>query len=370
MAARPEPSEAARAWVAAYRRERERRPLDDAVVVETPSGLSHADIHAIIVDRGLSPRFFDMLADFVRPERGVYFDALHGAHATQRGVRRFLAEVMSEAADTRFEAVFPPQLFTDAHGSVSVEEWEAFPPGATAPALKGISIRRLSGPWIDYAADYYDTMPLRRAAAKAGRALPEWPREAPDVWDDRPSAPLSAAARDWLARRRAVRAAGGWDVTRTVEEPSGLSARDMHAIMNDRSTERDFDVICDLMHPTEALYVDPIFGTFRGQARIRGWLTDIMGKVGKATYVAQGAALLADGVSFQEWRQVAPLPGGGEIVMSRGASVRRFADGWMTYAADYFDTAPMYDPEVQAASKAAGSTVTAEDVLRYLKPSS
>jgi hypothetical protein len=164
-----------------------------------------------------------------------------------------------------------------------------------------------------------------------------------------------------------LRAGGGWDVATTVDQASGLSIRDMHAIMNDRSTERDFDVICDLMHPTESLYVDPIFGHFRGQAVIRQWLTDIMGKVGKATYVPVGTALLADGVSFQEWQQVAPLPDGREIPMTRGASVRRFADGWMTYAADYFDTAPMLDPDVQAASKAAGSTVTIEDVLRYVK---
>lgn len=314
---------------------------------------THTDMHAA------APA---ALADFLQPERGVFFDALHGAREGPAQARPVLADATGRAA------VFAPQLFSDSHGSVSMTEWEA----AGDVPLKGISIRRMSGPWIDYAADYYDTGPLRRAAAKSGRPMPAVPKGGPDVRDDRPVAPLSEAARAWLAARRALRAAGGWDVATTVAEPSGLSIRDMHAIMNDRSTERDFDIICDLMHPTDSLYVDPIFGHFRGQAVIRQWLTDIMGKVGKATYLPIGTALLSatgisGGVSFQEWQQVAPLPDGRKIPMTRGASVRRFAGGWMTYAADYFDTAPMLDPEVQAASKAAGSTVTIEDVLRYVK---
>lgn len=363
----PALTEAARRWIEDWRSRREAGPLDDSVVITAPNGLGHADMHAIVTGRTLTPRFHDMLADFIQPDAGVYFDALLGVRETQRAARRLLASVAADAGAHRFDAVFPPDLFSDAHGSVSVEEWEAFAPGEARPAMKGISIRRMSGPWIDYAADYYDTGPLRRAAASAGREMPAGPKGGPEVWDDRPVAPLSAAAKSWLADRRALRAAGGWDVATTVAEPSGLSTRDMHAIMNDRSTERDFDIICDLMHPTDSLYVDPIFGHFRGQSVIRQWLTDIMGKVGKASYVPIGTALLHDGVSFQEWQQVAPLPDGREIPMTRGASVRRFEDGWMTYAADYFDTAPMLDPDVQAASKAAGSTVTIEDVLRYVK---
>jgi hypothetical protein len=35
------------------------------------------------------------------------------------------------------------------------------------------------------------------------------------------------------------------------------------------------------------------------------------------------------------------------------------------YAADYFDTAPLADPDIQAASLAAGSTLTVDDILRY-----
>ena len=62
---------------------------------------------------------------------------------------------------------------------------------------------------------------------------------------------------------------------------------------------------------------------------------------------------------------MAVLPDGSRVMMLRGTSVRRFADGWLTYAADYFDTAPLSDPEILAASKAAGSTVTAADVARY-----
>jgi len=52
--------------------------------------------------------------------------------------------------------------------------------------------------------------------------------------------------------------------------------------------------------------------------------------------------------------------------MTRGTSVRRRdADGLITYAADYFDTASLMDPDVQAAALAAGSTITGDDITRY-----
>ena len=69
--------------------------------------------------------------------------------------------------------------------------------------------------------------------------------------------------------------------------------------------------------------------------------------------------------SVREWKQLAVPPDGNKVMMVRGTSVRRFADGWLVYAADYFDTAPMGDPEIQAASHAAGSTITEPDILKH-----
>jgi hypothetical protein len=51
--------------------------------------------------------------------------------------------------------------------------------------------------------------------------------------------------------------------------------------------------------------------------------------------------------------------------MFRGTSVRRFVDGWIVYAADYFDTAPLADPAISGAGLAAGSTLTAADIARH-----
>ena len=68
------------------------------------------------------------------------------------------------------------------------------------------------------------------------------------------------------------------------------------------------------------------------------------------------------------WKQVAVLPDGGKVEMAWGFSVRQFKDGWIVYAADYFDAASLQKPEVQAASAAAGSSITMEDIMKYRSP--
>ena len=63
---------------------------------------------------------------------------------------------------------------------------------------------------------------------------------------------------------------------------------------------------------------------------------------------------------------MAVQPDGSRVFMTRGTSVRRRdADGLVVYAADYFDTASLTDPDVMAAAVAAGSAITADDVARY-----
>ena len=53
------------------------------------------------------------------------------------------------------------------------------------------------------------------------------------------------------------------------------------------------------------------------------------------------------------------------VPMFRGTSVRRYRDGFTVYAADYFDTASLMDPEVMAASAKCGSSLTAPDIMKY-----
>ena len=66
-----------------------------------------------------------------------------------------------------------------------------------------------------------------------------------------------------------------------------------------------------------------------------------------------------------EWKQMAIAPDGTRTMMLRGTSVRRCRDGWVVYAADYFDTAPLADPDIQAAGIASGATITADDIIKY-----
>ena len=51
--------------------------------------------------------------------------------------------------------------------------------------------------------------------------------------------------------------------------------------------------------------------------------------------------------------------------MLRGTSVRRYADGWVVYAADYFDTACLALPAFREAARAAGGTLTTGDIERF-----
>jgi hypothetical protein len=57
----------------------------------------------------------------------------------------------------------------------------------------------------------------------------------------------------------------------------------------------------------------------------------------------------------QEWQQMAALPDGTRVFIARGTSVRRSHEGQIVYAADYYDTASLNDPEVLAARLAAGA---------------
>lgn len=150
-------------------------------------------------------------------------------------------------------------------------------------------------------------------------------------------------------------------------------------MINDRTAgERFFEVFCDHLHPTDSVYIDPIFGSFHGQDAIRAWLVPIMKKVGNVSFDAvepaffvaadaadEGEAHLGHGPvdsSFDEWQMHMHLPDGTAVPVVRGCSVRKFRDGFIVYACDYFDTHPMRTAEIQRIGAAAGSTVDASDV--------
>jgi hypothetical protein len=227
------------------------------------------------------------------------------------------------------------------------------------PLPRGVSVRHYEDGWITWNADVYDTGAFR-VPPPEGTEAPPLPDPPHTTWATTPPSPpeLSAAAQAWLAGRNP----GG------PNDHPDLSHADLYAIAHHPQHGEDVDIVADLMHPTDSIYLDPLFGDFTGQAAIRSWLRDIMPKVGKIRFDHVGPTLFNGSCSVQEWVQVAVGHDGAIEPMMRGTSVRRYADGWITYAADYFDTAVLNDPAILRAATTAGSTLTPADIARYRHP--
>ncbi len=350
--------------------------MDLERVITEPSGLSHEEMSTIFAHPQLGMRGLEVMVDLMKPEGSMYFDAIFGANYGQHDIRHWLIPTMQENAFLEFRPTGPGLFIDDAEGGTSADEWVmvAKIEGKEIPLGNGISVRRFRDGWIVDAIDVYDTAPSRMpppedAAAMIGDMpppppLPPYPvMEFKAVEQDVPS--LSEAARQWLTARQAVHAAGTEHANTT---PSTLSNEELHHLHNHPSVAMDPQLVADMMHPTDSVYIDPLFGRFEGQAKIRDWYTDIMGKVGDIKFEALAPIAWDGNTSLQMWRQYAEPEGGDRVNMAWGFSLRKFKDGWITYAADYFDTAAMADPAVQAVSTAIGSRITPEDIMRYRTP--
>ncbi|MBL0913958.1 MAG: nuclear transport factor 2 family protein [Sphingopyxis sp.] len=363
---RPEHSPAAQAYLDRYRAETKGKPLDPARFVGTPPGLSHRDIHSVINDRSLGERFFEVHSDMLDPEKSVYIDPFFGDLHGQRAIRAWLVPIMSgQGAAASFDPVFPAEFLDDGEGGTSIDEWVLTQPvnGEWVKIVRGVSVRRYRDGWVRDAVDFFDTTPIRMGMAfreKQGDrvvALPDWPRVPTKPWvRTDPPAKLSAAAAAWRADH----------AKRPADKPTGLSNRDLHDLIFEQPRGDNFySEFTALLHPTASVYIDPIFGEVHGRKEIGDWLADVMPKAGKIAFELTEKPVFDGDMSYSEWRQVAILPDGKRVVMTRGCSIRRYKGGWVVYAADYFDTAPFMDPEIQAASTAAGSTLTLDDIRKY-----
>jgi hypothetical protein len=361
------------AFVAAYMAERrgQDKPLDRYVT--KPSGLVPGEMMSVLAHPGLDDRALEVMADFMHPADSMYFDAIFGAQYGQEAIRKWLLPTMAEISFIEFRPQRESAIIDTDGGTVIIDEWMmvATLGGNEFPMSPGISVRRFADGWITWVADIYDTassrtpppvdMPLPEGMPETA-PLPDYPEMNWPTVQLPAQAPLSAAAQAWADARIRAHQEGG-DLT--LDQPSGLSADDLHAVHNHPTLSRNWNLMADLMHPTESVYIDPIFGRFEGQEAIRGWLTDIMGKIGNIDFEPISEIYWNGETSLQLWKQVANTPDGKQQEMSWGCSVRQFKDGWLVYSADYFDTVSLQKPEVQAAGQAAGSTITAEDIIRY-----
>ena len=225
------------------------------------------------------------------------------------------------------------------------------------PLPRGVSARRYRDGWITWACDVYDTSSFRvpppPELAIETSPRPAWPRAEWVADDSVVTAPLSVATRRWIESRVAMR----HGATELVEAPSGLTHQEIHDLLNDPVAGADFALMSDLCHrPSRST---SIRSSASSAVRLRSVAgsPDVMPKIGNVVFEPLGPALFDGSTSVQA--------DGSRITIVRGTSVRRFSDGWLVYAADYFDTAPMGDPEIQAASAAAGSTITLDDVIGH-----
>jgi hypothetical protein len=362
------------AFVANYMAARSGQPQELDRLVTSASGLDPLAMMTVLGHPDLKDRGLEVMADFMAPDNSMYFDAIFGANYGQQAIRAWLLPMMAEISFIEFVPQQESELFVTEGGHAMIDEWKmvAKLEGVEIPLADGISVRRFADGWMTWVADIYDTTSSRTPPPADAELPPGMPEPAP--LPDYPAmnwptvtraepAPLSAAAQAW-AEQRAAAHAGGTAPT-CLKQPSGLSNDDLHAIHNHPGFGHNFHVVADLMHPTDSVYIDPIFGRFEGQAAIRGWMTDVMSKMGAIDFDPISEILWNGETSVQLWKQVAVQPDGERIEMAWGASVRRFKDGWLVHCADYFDAFSMQEPEVQAAGIAAGSTITLEDILRY-----
>lgn len=335
--------------------------------VDEPSGLDAAGMIAALGHPGLGRLGIPLMADLMAPEGSLYFDAIFGAFRGQADIRAWLLPAMAEIEFVDFVPTAEPVLFDDGEGGTSLDEWQMVANIADAkiPLSHGVSVRRYRDGWITWACDVYDTAAMRQEpppeAGVEAAALPPCPQV---VWAAHAGSwagPLSEAARRWAESRAAARTQGG---STLVEQPSGLSPRELHDVL-DGAGQADAELLADLLHPTDSVHRDPLVGELHGQAAIRSWLAELATKSGHLAYEPLGPSLFDGATSVQEWKRTAVLPDGRRVMAARGTTVRRYADGWLVSTADYFDTAPLADPDTLAALRAAGSTLTAEDVQRH-----
>lgn len=295
----------------------------DRVITE-PSGLGASEMLQALADPwftepGHQPVALQMMCDFMAPVGSIYFDAIYGDFHGQLAIRNWLVPVMATIDFIEFVPTAPPVLFDDGAGGTSLDEWQMFANmgGDRIPLSRGVSVRRYRDGWITWACDVYDTGPFRvpppPEAGIEAAPLPDWPRTA---WQRDESQP------------------------------------EIHA------SALDGDAIADDFHPTDSVLHGPEVGEARGRDAVRAWSTDLTARLGDVVFEPLGPRLDDGTTSVQEWQQMAVQPDGSRVFMTRGTSVRRRTDGLITYAADYYDTASLIEPDIQAAARAAGSAIT------------
>lgn len=140
------------------------------------------------------------------------------------------------------------------------------------------------------------------------------------------------------------------DLDRLYTSSSGLDGDGILAVIADPRLEPVvLHALSDLMHPEDSFYFDAIYGGFHGQRAIRNWLIPTMAEISFVEFVPTAETQSfgnADGQitsSVDEWQMFANIDGE-RFPLPRGVSVRHYADGWITWNADVYDTGAFRQP--------------------------
>lgn len=308
-------------WVADFL-ERAEAGLDLDRLVEEAPGVDAGSIMQLLGDERLGRHAIEAMSDLMHPSDSMYFDAIYGAFHGQRAIRNWLVPVMSEISFIEFVPTAPAEVFQRDGGTSSIDEWQMWADlgEERIPLPRGISTRHYEDGWVRWNADVYDTGPMRRPAgdAEAAETLPAPPRT---PWRTEPMTPPapSDALQAWLDAPVAAR--------------GPLDHADIHTIMITPGLGLDPDVVGPLWHPDQSRLHEPT-GEYAGREQIQAHLDKRRTGRTSLTLEQVGPPLFNGSCTTFEW--VATAPGGPPV---RGASVCRYTDGLITYAADYYDTA-------------------------------
>ena len=282
------------AFVSAYVAEMRGKEVDLDRLVTSPSGLTPEGMIEAISHPEVGRLAIPLMADFMAPQCSLYYDAIFGAFHGQSAIRKWLVPAMAEIEFIDFVLLAEPLMFDDGQGGTSLDEWQMVMnlDGQKIPLSLGVSVRRYRDGWITWACDVYDTAAFRQPPP------PDMPGPPPP--------PLPPCPRVEWATDTTVGAA-------TIDNPRNIATP---------------------FHPTESVYIDPIVGELRGQTAIASWLAEAAATPA-GTFEPLGPLLSNGTTCVQEWKQTLV----GTDTTRRGTSVRRFADGFVVYAADYYDSA-------------------------------
>jgi hypothetical protein len=163
------------------------------------------------------------------------------------------------------------------------------------------------------------------------------------------------SAHDWVTGFL-DRAASGLDTARVVDTSTELDADGILQVLGDsRLGPLVIEAMSDLMHPTDSMYYDAIFGAFDGQVAVRNWLVPTMNDISFIEFAPTAPTEVfatADGTgSIDEWQMWANI-GDERLPLPRGISTRHYSGGWVMWNTDVYDTSsmrgPSSDPDAEA----------------------